>query len=112
MTTSVAVVDACGITFEPTEVTYRSIMYYLDENMLKTMSGTSAADPQPAAPAPANTASNNTVPPITKAVPEPKAKSADSRANSKSRHSRKTAIAPDLPGASASACQLIANPTD
>lgn len=112
MTTSVAVVDARGITFEPTEVTYRSIMYYLDENMLKTMSGTPAAAPQPAAPAPANTASNNTVPPITKPVPEPKAKSADSRANSKSRDSRKTAIAPDLPEASASATQLIANPTD
>jgi hypothetical protein len=35
MTTSVAVVDSRGITFEPTEVTYRSIMYYLDENMVK-----------------------------------------------------------------------------
>jgi len=33
MTTSVAVVDSRGITFEPTEVTYRSIMYYLDENI-------------------------------------------------------------------------------
>jgi len=37
MTTSVAVVDAGKLTFEPTEVTYRSIMYYLDENMLKTV---------------------------------------------------------------------------
>ena len=35
MTTSVAVVDSRGITFEPTEVTYRSIMYYLDENMVR-----------------------------------------------------------------------------
>jgi len=34
MTTSVAVVDSRGITFEPTEITYRSIMYYLDENMV------------------------------------------------------------------------------
>src|SRR5687767_15197333 len=103
MTTSVAVVDSRGITFEPTEVTYRSIMYYLDENMLKMVTPGVAAAPQPAAPAPANTASNTTVPPITKPVPEPKAKSADSRANSKSRDSRKTAIAPDLPEASASA---------
>src|SRR5687767_172103 len=35
MTTSVAVVDARGVTFEATEVTYRSIMYYLDDNMMK-----------------------------------------------------------------------------
>src|SRR6267142_1894774 len=35
MTSSVAVIEAGKITFEPTEVTYRSITYYLDENMLK-----------------------------------------------------------------------------
>ena len=37
MTTSVAVVDGGKLTFEPTEVTYRLIMYYLDENMLKAV---------------------------------------------------------------------------
>ena len=35
MTTSVAVVEGGKVTFEPSEVTYRSIMYYLDENMLR-----------------------------------------------------------------------------
>ena len=35
MTTSVAVIEGGKLSFEPTEVTYRSIMYYLDENMLK-----------------------------------------------------------------------------
>src|SRR4029079_10064547 len=60
MTTSVAVVDGRGITFETTEVTYRSIMYSLDENMLKTMSGTPASTPQPAPPGGSNTAANNT----------------------------------------------------
>ncbi len=35
MTTSVAVVDSGKMSFEPTEITYRSIMYYLDENMVK-----------------------------------------------------------------------------
>jgi TonB family protein len=35
MTTSVAVVDGGRVSFEPTEVTYRSIMYYLDENMVR-----------------------------------------------------------------------------
>ncbi|MBA3354423.1 MAG: TonB family protein [Pyrinomonadaceae bacterium] len=35
MTASVAVVEAGKFTFEPTEITYRAIMYYLDENMVK-----------------------------------------------------------------------------
>jgi TonB family protein len=35
MTTSVAVVDSGRMSFEPTEITYRAIMYYLDERMLK-----------------------------------------------------------------------------
>ena len=113
MTTSVAVVDARGITFEPTEVTYRSIMYYLDENMLKTMSGTPAAAPQPAAPVNTNTAANSTTPPTTKPTAEPKAKPADPKAaNNKSRDTRKPTIAPDLPPASASATQMMANPND
>lgn len=43
MTTSVAVVEAGKVTFEPTEVTYRAITYYLDENVLKmAQPGTSA----------------------------------------------------------------------
>ena len=42
MMTSVAVVDGGRLTFEPTEVTYRSIMYYLDENMLKSVQPPSA----------------------------------------------------------------------
>jgi TonB family protein len=35
MTTSVAVIEGGKMSFEPSEVTYRSIMYYLDENMMK-----------------------------------------------------------------------------
>ena len=35
MTTSVAVIEAGRMSFEPTEVTHRSIMYYLDEKMMK-----------------------------------------------------------------------------
>ncbi|MEP6569034.1 MAG: energy transducer TonB [Acidobacteriota bacterium] len=35
MTTSVAVIEGGKLSFEPTEITYRSIMYYLDENMMK-----------------------------------------------------------------------------
>jgi TonB family protein len=35
MTTSVAVIEGGRMSFEPTEVTHRSIMYYLDEKMMK-----------------------------------------------------------------------------
>ena len=42
MITSVAVIDAGRVSFEPTEVTYRSIMYYLDDNMTKMISGPSS----------------------------------------------------------------------
>jgi protein TonB len=46
MTTSVAVIEGGKITFEPTEITYRSIMYYLDENMMKmSQPGETAAKP-------------------------------------------------------------------
>ena len=51
MTTSVAVIENGKITFEPTEVTYRTISYYLDEATLAKMN-------QPAAPAAAVTSSN------------------------------------------------------
>src|SRR5258708_661832 len=45
MTTSVAVVENGRIGFEPTEVTYRTIFYYLDAAMAKTLqpNGASAA---------------------------------------------------------------------
>ncbi|HEU4434352.1 MAG TPA: TonB family protein [Pyrinomonadaceae bacterium] len=112
MTTSVAVVDGRGITFEPTEITYRSIMYYLDENMLKTMSGTTgtpAAAPQPAPVNPtANTAANTTAPVTAKpADPKPKANTAAN--NSKKGEVRKTVVT-DLPTASSSATDF--NPGD
>jgi TonB family protein len=46
MTTAVAVIEGGKLSFEPTEVTYRSIMYYLDENIMKMAQPAS----QPAAP--------------------------------------------------------------
>lgn len=63
MTTSVAVVDSGRVSFEPTEVTYRSIMYYLDENMVKMFQ-------TPAKPATQTAAQNNNT---TKANPDSKA---------------------------------------
>src|SRR5215213_5125389 len=88
MTTSVAVVDSRGITFEPTEVTYRSIMYYLDENMVKMVQPGAATTAQPVV---ANTA----------AKPDPK----PSTPANKKRDNKKT-VAPDLPSASTSAMKL------
>ena len=93
MTTSVAVVDSRGITFEPTEVTYRSIMYYLDENMVKMVQpGAAATTPPPAAPVATNTP----------AKPEPRS----------NRRGEKKTIAPELPSASASASTLGSGPVD
>jgi len=43
MTTSVAVIDGGKLSFEPTEVTYRTIMYYLDEKMEKMLQPAPAA---------------------------------------------------------------------
>lgn len=55
MTTSVAVVEGGKISFEPTEVTYRTISYYLDENlakMVQTAGAPSTAASQSAAAVP------------------------------------------------------------
>ena len=66
MTASVAVVDSGRIAFEPTEITYRSIMYYLDENMVKMAqpnapSGSPATQPNSA---PASATESKPQPPI------------------------------------------------
>lgn len=61
MTTSVAVIEAGKMSFEPTEITYRSIMYYLDENMMKMAQPGAAPANQtsPNASVPANVAANS-----------------------------------------------------
>jgi TonB family protein len=65
MTTEVAVIEGGKMAFEPTEVTYRSIMYYLDENMMRMAQpgGQPAAQPvaQPVSlsPPPANNVAAN-----------------------------------------------------
>ena len=108
MTTSVAVVDSRGITFEPSEVTYRSIMYYLDESMVKMAGG--PATPEAATPTAANTAPNTT--PNTAAntavKPEPK----PNASSSKNRDTRTKTVAPDLPAASNAAAKLTSAPVD
>jgi TonB family protein len=111
MTTSVAVVDARGITFEPTEVTYRSIMYYLDENMVRMVQPNAAASgSQPVAPA-ANTTPTVSNPPantVTKPVENRNTTAANKRDNKKST----ATVAPPLPSASSSATKLASGPID
>src|SRR6185436_19900742 len=96
MTTSVAVVDSRGITFEPTEVTYRSIMYYLDENMVKMVTPGAATTPQPVTPAPAAAA-----PPVTRPA-----------ATTKPKDNKKIPNAPDLPSATTTATKIVSGPVD
>lgn len=94
MTTSVAVVDSRGITFEPSEVTYRSIMYYLDESMVKMAGGGATTPDTTAQPV----AANNTAKPVV----DPKANA------NKARNTATT----DLPTASNAATKLAATPVD
>jgi protein TonB len=111
MTTSVAVVDARGITFEPSEVTYRNIMYYLDENMVKMVQpGAAAANNPAAATNPPATAPQPVVaPPAANNAPKPDPK-ANAAAN-KGRDNRKGApvTVSDLPAANSAATKLAGN---
>lgn len=61
MTTSVAVVEGGKLSFEQTEVTYRSIMYYLDANILRMAqpAAAPAAGPVNAENKPVSTSSNS-----------------------------------------------------
>jgi protein TonB len=54
MTTSVAVMEGGKVSFEPSEVTYRMISYFLDESMLAKMQPASSQAPAPAAAAAAS----------------------------------------------------------
>ena len=110
MTTSVAVVDGRGITFEPTEVTYRSIMYYLDENMLKTVPGAPGAVTPTAAPVASNTTATTTTPPPATVKPTVETKPAGGKTDP--RNNKKTTTAPDLPTASHSTTQIATLPIE
>lgn len=103
MTTSVAMIEAGNVTFEPTEVTYRSIMYYLDENMLKLAQPASASVPASAPGTAANATVRNASAEIKAPVvapseskPQPVSGAARAAANSKNA-AHKTA--PSLPNA-------------
>ncbi len=96
MTTSVAVVEAGKVTFEPTEVTYRSIIYYLDENMLKMAQPT--AQPSNAV---ASSSTNPVKTPGGETKPQPTAP-ADSKpqpaVSGPANHKSAAALPPPVPG--------------
>jgi protein TonB len=97
MTTAVAVIEGGKLSFEPTEITYRSIMYYLDENMMKmaqpaSQTGVTPVQQQGApASAPANSVAGTNVDNKTAVVvPKPLTNNSPSGSSPK--------ISPSLPG--------------
>jgi TonB family protein len=90
MTTAVAVIEGGKMSFEPSEVTYRSIMYYLDENMMKMAQPASQAAAAPAGQPntsasvpPSNPASANSENKTVAVVPKSSAKTNNSNSNHK-----------------------------
>ena len=105
MTTSVAVIDGGRMTFEPSEVTYRSIMYYLDENMVKmvTPGATPSSSPTNTNSSTAPVASSTPAPnPVT--PPEPKQTPKNSAKNDARKNS--STMAAVLPTANTSSARL------
>jgi protein TonB len=109
MTTSVAVVDSRGVTFEPTEVTYRSIMYYLDENMVRMVTPGAATTPTGPATTPTSAA---TTPTSAATTPKPVAATPVNKPEPRSRQNKKTPVVAELPSASTSATKLASAPVD
>jgi protein TonB len=91
MTTAVAVIEAGKMSFEPTEVTYRSIMYYLDENMMKMAQPPSQPSTPPGSPSSAPANNLTALNPETKSAPVPKSTVNNSTSTQKT--------SPALPGA-------------
>jgi TonB family protein len=93
MTTFVAVIDGGKFAFEPAEITYRSIMYYLDDNMVKM----AQAGAQSKTPAPAASNSSTNVVKLNSA--EPSAPS-EGEQTTKTVASNQKSVSPSLPPSS------------
>jgi len=111
MTTSVAVIEGGKLSFEPTEVTYRSIMYYLDENMMKMAQPASqpasapAGQPNVSASVPANNLAGSNL--DNKSVAVVPKSSASSPNNNASNSSHK--LAPSVPRPMANAADKLSD---
>lgn len=101
MTTSVAVIDGGRMSFEASEITYRSIMYYLDENMVKmvTPGATPTSSPVNSSTPSTNPTANSSISP----APEPKQTPKNSARNDQRKNSSTTA--PVLPTANTSSAR-------
>ena len=111
MTTSVAVIEGGKLSFEPTEVTYRSIMYYLDEGMMKMAQPASQPASAPAgqqkvsASVPANNvAGANLENKSVAVVPKPSPSSPNNNASNSSHK-----LAPSLPRSMANAADKLSD---
>jgi TonB family protein len=108
MTTSVAVVEGGKVTFEPTEVTYRSITYYLDENVLKMAQPGAPIASSPAAsvaeaPKPVKVEPKPPVQTVATPKAQPTGKSVDSKA------AANRAQTPNLPAVKSDGTKLTVN---
>ncbi|HKS29321.1 MAG TPA: TonB family protein [Pyrinomonadaceae bacterium] len=135
MTTSVAVIENGKLTFEPTEVTYRAITYYLDEATLAKMSqpaqapavttpantggtaGTAANTPATNNAATGNASASNASKPASGAQPDaslsskPAAQTSEASNNSSPASKQPTQIANNKPASSDSSKQPAMQPT-
>ncbi|HWS90633.1 MAG TPA: TonB family protein [Pyrinomonadaceae bacterium] len=105
MTTSVAVMEGGKVTFEPSEVTYRTISYYLDQTVLAKMSQPGAPAPAAATPAPSNNAPAATAPntAAANAQPQPVSKPQTPAGNSNNTTAAQPRPSPAAPAKSAPA---------
>jgi protein TonB len=109
MTTSVAIIEGGKVTFEPSEVTYRSISYFLDEGMLAKMSQPATQTPAAATQVPANSsaqpatlqpqtpASNASAPSSVAVQPKPTPAAAGSQPQSNNTQQQAAAKSPEKP---------------
>jgi TonB family protein len=118
MTTSVAIIEGGKVNFEPSEVTYRTISYFLDEGMLAKMSQpasqpspqpAAAVASQPAASQPQPSASNaNAQALAANAQPKP-SPAAGSQPQSNSAQQQAVAKSPEKPAANRAAPVMVAS---
>jgi protein TonB len=124
MTTSVAMIEGGKVTFEPSEVTYRTISYYLDEATMAKMSqpssptGTNAqpatqasAQPAPVQPQPAASNANATTNAAAAAQPKPSPAAASSQkpASQQQQAASKSPATPDKTSVNKAAPVVVAS---
>ncbi len=93
MTTSVAVVENGRVAFEPTEVTYRTIFYYLDATMAKMIEPAGNSASAPVSSVKTEDAGSQSTP----AVPKPKEVKPAANSSASANHAEGEKVAATLP---------------